>query len=106
MTCDGGPTWPSGETSMIAVWLLSLITGPILVRGDEAALGFDPHEVVVRIERVVAVDPVADLEILRRRRRAIDEVVRVALARPIPGAHPCSQYLFSAVRNQDHLAGD
>src|ERR1700758_1649006 len=51
------------------------VAASVLVRGVFAVLVEPPHEVVVRIERVVAFDAVADLEIARGRRAAIDEVV-------------------------------
>src|SRR5436189_155484 len=59
---------------------------PILVRRYRPLLGFDPHQVVVGIERNVAIDAVADFQVSCRPRRAVDEVVRVALARGIARA--------------------
>src|SRR5438094_10349156 len=56
---------------------------PILVRRCRSLPGFDPHQVVVGIDRRVAIDAVADFQVLCRPRRAVDEVVRVALARRI-----------------------
>src|SRR6266436_4675287 len=56
---------------------------PILVRRYRPLLRFDPHQVVVGIERSVAIEPRADLEVSRRTRRAVDEMMRVALARRI-----------------------
>src|SRR5467141_2827932 len=77
---------------------------PILVRRHRARLGFDPHEVIVRVERRVAIEPRADLEVSRRTRRAVDEMMRVALARRIARARACPQRLLAGIGHENDLA--
>src|SRR6267143_2219553 len=76
----------------------------VLVRRYRPLLRFDPHQVVVGIERHVAIDAVANFQVLRRPRRAVDEVVRVALARRIARAHAGLQQLLAGAGHQVDLA--
>src|SRR5437773_6910975 len=77
---------------------------PVLVRCCRPLLGFDPHQVVVGIEPHVAIDAVADFQVLCRPRRAVDEVVRVALARRIARAHAGLQHLLAGTGHEVDLA--
>src|SRR5579862_4634553 len=82
------------------------IGGPVLVRVVLAVLPLDDPQVVVGIERDVAALAVADLEIARRRRASIHEVMRVALARRVARAFASAKGLLAVVRGKHNLAFD
>src|SRR5437762_2869079 len=69
----------------------------VFVRGIRALALVAPHQIVVGIKCVVAGIPVSDLQIPCRRGSAVDEVMGIALARWVAGAHPCGQPLFAGV---------
>src|SRR5438309_11549807 len=71
------------------------VAPPVLVRRYRPLLRFDPHQVVVLIERNVAIDAVADFQVSCRPCRAVDDVVRVVLARCIARAHACLQHMLA-----------
>src|ERR1700694_75666 len=83
------PRWRSRPQASIG------IAPAVLVRSVRAVPAIAPHQVVVGIERVVAVDAVADLEIHRGYPSAVDEMVRVALPRRIACAHARAHRLFA-----------
>jgi hypothetical protein len=74
------------------------------VGGVDAVLGLDPHQVVVGIVGVVAVDAAADLEIAGRHVPAVDEVVAVAPAGRVAGALPGAEHLLAGVGDEHDLA--
>src|SRR5882762_5275156 len=77
---------------------------PILVRRYRPLLRFDPHQVVVGIERSVAIEPRAHLEVARRPRRAVDEMMRIAFARRIARARARLQHLLAGIGHENDLA--
>src|SRR6267143_2545777 len=76
---------------------------PILVRSYRPLLRLDPHQVVVGIERHVAIDAVANFQVSCRPRRAVDEVVRVVLPRRIARAHARLQHLLAGTGHEVDL---
>src|SRR6516164_1942793 len=79
------------------------VTPSVLVRRVLAIAIVAPHDVVIRIEGVVAFDPVADLEIGRRLVAAVDEVMRVTVPRRVARAGAGRERLLTRVGDEHHL---
>src|SRR5947199_2694903 len=79
------------------------IAPAVLVRRVFAVAGIAPQQIVVGVERVVAVDAIANLEIYRGYRAAVDEMVRVALGRRIAGTHARAQRLLARLADKHDL---
>src|SRR5436190_22509482 len=83
----------------------SIIPSSIFVGAIDAATVIGPHEVVVRIERVVPVDAVADFKVSRWRATAIDQVMRVTRPGRVAGTHAGDEDLLARIGYQGHFAG-
>src|SRR5438309_7555232 len=73
----------------------------VLVRRYRPLLRFDPHQVVVGIERRVAIEPRAHLEVARRPRRAVDEMTRkIGIAHGLNSSHSSISYAVFCLKKK------
>src|SRR5205823_216551 len=91
----GLPVFPTVERSSVF---------PAVLVRVHAFASFENHQIIVRIERVVALETITHLEILRRPRRPVDEVMAVFLAARIARAHAGGECLFAFVGGEHHFA--